>query len=196
VFGFTGHLAHSPTGLTLAPFRAYDASLGRWISQDPIGLAGGLNLFAYVNGNPVDTADPLGLLKFSPTPIVRVAPAAGASAAADGPLPVGDAIALVLITGALICAAFDCLSPDPPSDPQSDPQNGQVQDPPQPVPPPAMVDEPDPNENPDPDPVQDADPDRKICKPEKPGVGAPALVGLMRTTRCPGTSGRVCRDSQ
>ena len=46
-FGFTGHFVHSPSGLILAPYRAYDASLGRWTSEDPIGLAGGVNLYTY-----------------------------------------------------------------------------------------------------------------------------------------------------
>jgi uncharacterized protein RhaS with RHS repeats len=45
----------------LAPFRAYDPNAGRWISEDPIGAAGGLNLYAYVGGNPTRYVDPLGL---------------------------------------------------------------------------------------------------------------------------------------
>jgi RHS repeat-associated protein len=61
IFGFTGHLAHAASGSTLAPLRVYDAGLGRWISQDPIGLAGGSNLYSYVGGNPVNFMDPMGL---------------------------------------------------------------------------------------------------------------------------------------
>lgn len=41
--------------------RYYKPSLGRFISEDPIGLAGGTNLYAYVGGNPVGRIDPLGL---------------------------------------------------------------------------------------------------------------------------------------
>ena len=45
--GFTGHQTHAATGLILAPFRAYDAVVGRWISPDPIAEAGGINLYGY-----------------------------------------------------------------------------------------------------------------------------------------------------
>ncbi|MFD2257169.1 RHS repeat-associated core domain-containing protein [Luteolibacter algae] len=32
-----------------------------WLSPDPLGEAGGLNLYGYVGGNPINTWDPLGL---------------------------------------------------------------------------------------------------------------------------------------
>jgi RHS repeat-associated protein len=60
-FGFTGHYFHAPSGLHLALYRAYDADLGRWISRDPIGEGGGLNLYGYVYENPINATDLLGL---------------------------------------------------------------------------------------------------------------------------------------
>lgn len=60
-FGFTGHYYHQPSGLHLALYRAYDADLGRWISRDPIEEARGINLYAYVDSNPVRLWDPFGL---------------------------------------------------------------------------------------------------------------------------------------
>lgn len=59
--GFTGHYLHKGSGLQFAVYRAYDPNLGRWLSRDPIEEQGGLNLYGYVNGNPINLIDPLGL---------------------------------------------------------------------------------------------------------------------------------------
>ena len=59
-FGYTGHYQHTPSGLTLAPMRAYDPGFGRWISEDPAGLAGGVARFAYVDNRPILQLDPQG----------------------------------------------------------------------------------------------------------------------------------------
>jgi RHS repeat-associated protein len=44
-------------------FRArwYNPETGRWLSKDPIGISGGLNLYAFCGNNPVNFVDPLGL---------------------------------------------------------------------------------------------------------------------------------------
>ena len=41
--------------------RWYDPSVGRFISEDPIGLAGGLNRYTFASNDPINRADPLGL---------------------------------------------------------------------------------------------------------------------------------------
>jgi RHS repeat-associated protein len=60
-FGFTGHFLHASSGFGLTLFRAYDAQTGRWLSKDPAEEAAGLNLYAYVDGNPLNGIDPSGL---------------------------------------------------------------------------------------------------------------------------------------
>jgi RHS repeat-associated protein len=51
----------SETGLYYLRQRYYDPSLGRFLTRDPIGILGGLNLYGYVLNNPVNFVDPNGL---------------------------------------------------------------------------------------------------------------------------------------
>ena len=59
-FGFTGDFRHLPTGLNLTLFRAYNSGIGRWLSRDPIGERGGVNLYEYVGDNPPNLTDKYG----------------------------------------------------------------------------------------------------------------------------------------
>jgi RHS repeat-associated protein len=56
-----GYYTDSETGLQILTFRYYDAALGRFLTRDPIGFEGGVNLYGYVNNNPLNNVDPLGL---------------------------------------------------------------------------------------------------------------------------------------
>jgi RHS repeat-associated protein len=49
-------------GLSYLQERYYEPATGRFISRDPIGLASGLNLYAYCGNDPVNGVDPEGLL--------------------------------------------------------------------------------------------------------------------------------------
>ena len=57
---FQGQYFDAETGLHYNRFRYYDPDCGRFISQDPIGLLGGVNNYQYAP-NPVAWIDPLGL---------------------------------------------------------------------------------------------------------------------------------------
>jgi RHS repeat-associated protein len=61
-FRFPGQYYGQETGLHYNYFRYYDPTTGRYVTPDPIGLAGGINLWPYAAGNPVRFADPKGLL--------------------------------------------------------------------------------------------------------------------------------------
>ena len=50
-----------PNGLLYMRSRYYNPYLCRFINPDPSGFNGGLNLYAYANGNPVSYLDPFGL---------------------------------------------------------------------------------------------------------------------------------------
>jgi RHS repeat-associated protein len=49
------------TGTEYKRNRTYDPKTGRFTQEDPIGLAGGLNLYGFANGDPVNYSDPFGL---------------------------------------------------------------------------------------------------------------------------------------
>jgi len=60
-YQFTGREYDNFTGLYFYRARWYDLNLGRFISEDPIGFAGGdINLYGYVGNNPIQYKDPTG----------------------------------------------------------------------------------------------------------------------------------------
>lgn len=58
-YGYTGR-EPDETGLIYYRARYYDPQIGRFLQRDPIGFAGGLNMYAYVSNNPVNKVDPTG----------------------------------------------------------------------------------------------------------------------------------------
>lgn len=59
-FSFAWFYNHKRSNLNLSFTRPYSASLARWINRDRIGEAGGNNLFAYVENDPISFTDPEG----------------------------------------------------------------------------------------------------------------------------------------
>jgi len=60
--GYAGYHFDADTGLANAGERWYDPSVGRWISQDPLGFGGGdTNVSRYVGNGATDATDPTGL---------------------------------------------------------------------------------------------------------------------------------------
>ncbi|MCA9805507.1 MAG: hypothetical protein KC777_26235, partial [Cyanobacteria bacterium HKST-UBA02] len=66
-FGFTGQRYDAETELYFFKSRHYSPAIGRFLQPDPIGYVGGLNLYAYVNNDPLGFVDPMGF-KGSPIP--------------------------------------------------------------------------------------------------------------------------------
>lgn len=86
-FGLPGQWRDEETGLAATYFRFFDAEVGRFCSPDPIGLAGGMDLFG-LNADPTTHVDVLGLSPI-PSSIPSGTPIQGAPAPAPAPVPRG-----------------------------------------------------------------------------------------------------------
>lgn len=64
-FAYTGR-EQDAEGLYYYRARYYLPTMGRFVSEDPIGLGGGLNFYSYVGSDPITWIDPLGLFESSP----------------------------------------------------------------------------------------------------------------------------------
>jgi len=62
-YAFAAREWDAETGLSFNRARYLDSKVGRFISEDPIGFFGGNNFYTYVENDPVNYTDPLGLFK-------------------------------------------------------------------------------------------------------------------------------------
>ncbi|WP_339539350.1 RHS repeat-associated core domain-containing protein [Pseudomonas sp. RA_15y_Pfl2_54] len=67
---FQGQYHDHETGLHYNRYRYYDPAVGRFISRDPIGFAGGINFHQYAP-NPTEWIDPLGLARKAPSKFAK-----------------------------------------------------------------------------------------------------------------------------
>jgi RHS repeat-associated protein len=75
--GISGYYHDLESDLYYCQNRYYDLYVGRWLTRDPAGNAGGINSYSYVGGGPVGAIDPHGLSSLGAAP--------GALTAAEAP---------------------------------------------------------------------------------------------------------------
>jgi RHS repeat-associated protein len=124
-FRYTGREFDTETSLHYYRARNYDSSTGRFISEDPIGLSGGVNFYRYVQNQPVNNSDPLGLKCTTKIMLVTAYcdhaqptksgrwPGGGTVAVANTkpqPYPMGCSVS---VSGALVDPLFDPRPIDP-----------------------------------------------------------------------------------
>jgi RHS repeat-associated protein len=106
---FTGHIRDEDTGLIYAQARYMDPVIGRFLSGDPVGFSPGqpqmFNRYSYTLNDPVNAIDPTGDAAIAVGSRLALA---AAFAAVDGPLPIGDVIAV----GVLGVTAYVVLTDD------------------------------------------------------------------------------------
>jgi RHS repeat-associated protein len=112
-FQYTGRELDSETGLYYYRARYYDPGAGRFLSEDPITFTGGIDFYSYVENNPTEFTDALGL-QARPMPIPSPAP----PAPGPGPVLVPDPapepeIAFCMRFPWICAAAAVLLSPKP-----------------------------------------------------------------------------------
>ena len=61
-FQYTGQAWLPELGMYYYKARVYSPTLGRFMQTDPIGVNGGINIYAYAGGDPVNLSDPSGLI--------------------------------------------------------------------------------------------------------------------------------------
>ncbi len=92
------------SGLAYRRNRYYDPSTGEFTQVDPIGIAGGLNLYGYANGDPVSNSDPFGLCPWCIAAVGGAAFEVGAqmigNALSDRPIMQGTGKAALVGAGA------------------------------------------------------------------------------------------------
>ena len=104
-FRFPGQYYDQETGLCYNWHRYYDPIIGRYLTPDPIGLVGGINIYVYAHNNTFVFVDPRGLIKWGVVGKGFLSALGGATSVATGaglastPTGVGQVVGTVLVLG-------------------------------------------------------------------------------------------------
>jgi len=95
--------------------RYYDPQLGRWLSEDPAGIAVGFNLYAYAGNDPVNGRDPTGMTECTGVEDANGQPASGGHWDCHIDNPCGDGyhigtMAVTALDGGALGLSGECVS--------------------------------------------------------------------------------------
>ncbi|WP_240746430.1 RHS repeat domain-containing protein [Desulfuromonas acetexigens] len=109
-YAFTGREWDRELGLYYYRARYYDPMEGRFISRDPIGFAGGdVNIYAYVQNQPVDFSDPYGLLNPAKTSVGLINASRGIQSIAKGVGTIAAGTIAIPFTGGISGPTADTI---------------------------------------------------------------------------------------
>jgi RHS repeat-associated protein len=101
------------SGVLFRRNRYYDPSTGRFTQEDPIGLAGGLNLYGFASGDPVNFSDPFGLCPNCGTALIGAAVFGGIRAVSNylNDRPLTEGLVEDMVVGAAIGFTLGAATP-------------------------------------------------------------------------------------
>lgn len=108
-FGGESGVISLGNGLELMRARDYDLTSGRFVQSDPLGIVGGLNLYAYAGNDPINQSDPTGLMPMAwgnTQPIAAAAVPAVAVAVEAGFAELVYALSVKLVAAGVVMNGF------------------------------------------------------------------------------------------
>ena len=103
LYRFSSKEFHQASGLYYYGYRFYDPNLQRWLNRDPIGEVGGINLYGFVQNNPVDYQDSFGMYVGGGAAVCQTFTVAAATLTiALASVPVGAVVTATIVVGATV----------------------------------------------------------------------------------------------